>query len=51
MTRPESYYYRGLAEFQLKKTQEAKASFQKVVELAPESAEGRDAKQMLEGIK
>ena len=51
MTRPESYYYRGLAEFQLKKTAEAKASFRKVVELAPESPEGRDAKQMLEGLK
>jgi tetratricopeptide (TPR) repeat protein len=51
MTRPESYYYRGLAEFQLKKLKEAKASFQKVVELAPESPEGRDAKQMVAGIK
>lgn len=51
MTRPESYYYRGLAEFQLKKTKEAKASFEKVVELAPDSPEGRDAKQMIAGIK
>jgi tetratricopeptide (TPR) repeat protein len=51
MTRPESYYYRGLAEVQLKKMKEAKASFQKVVELAPDSAEGRDAKQMLADLK
>jgi tetratricopeptide (TPR) repeat protein len=51
MTRAESYYYRGLAEFQLKKLKEAKASFQKVIELAPESPEARDAKQMLEGLE
>ncbi len=51
MTRPESYYYRGLAEVQLKKMKEAKASFQKVVELAPDSTEGRDAKQMLADLK
>jgi tetratricopeptide (TPR) repeat protein len=51
MTRAESYYYRGLAEVQLKKVKEAKASFQKVVELAPESPEGRDAKQMLADLK
>jgi FOG: TPR repeat len=51
MTRAESYYYRGLAEVQLKKMKEAKTSFQKVVELAPESTEGRDAKQMLADLK
>jgi tetratricopeptide (TPR) repeat protein len=51
MTRPESYYYRGLAAVQLKKMKEAKADFEKVVELAPESAEGRDAKQMLADLK
>ena len=51
MTRAESYYYRGLAQFQLKKFKEAKADFQKVVELAPESPEARDSKQMIAGIK
>lgn len=51
MTRAESYYYRGLASIQLKKVKEAKADFQKVVELAPESPEGRDAKQMLADLK
>lgn len=51
MTRPESYYYRGLAAIQLKKMTEAKADFQKVVELAPDSPEGRDAKQMLADLK
>lgn len=51
MTRAESYYYRGLAAIQLKKMKEAKADFQKVVELAPDSPEGRDAKQMLADLK
>jgi tetratricopeptide (TPR) repeat protein len=51
MTRADSYYYRGLAEIQLKKMKEAKVSFQKVVELAPESPEGRDATQMLKDLK
>ncbi|HYC92438.1 MAG TPA: tetratricopeptide repeat protein [Thermoanaerobaculia bacterium] len=51
MTRPESYYYRGLAAIQLKKMAEARADFQKVVELAPDSPEGRDAKQMLADLK
>jgi tetratricopeptide (TPR) repeat protein len=51
MTRPESFYYRGLAYLQLKKMKEAKADFQKVIELAPESTEGRDAKQLIDSIK
>lgn len=51
MTRAESYYYRGLAAIQLKQMKEAKADFQKVVELAPDSPEGRDAKQMLADLK
>ncbi len=50
-SRAESYYYRGLANLQLKKNAEAKADLQKVVELAPESSEGRDAKQLLPGLK
>ena len=51
LTRPESFYYRGLANLQLKKMMEAKADFQKVLELAPESTEGRDAKQLIDSIK
>lgn len=51
MTRAESYYYRGLAEVQLKKMKEAKASFEKVVALAPDSPEGRDATTMLKDLK
>lgn len=49
--RAESYYYRGLANLQLKKSGEAKADFQKVIELAPDSPEARDAKQLIEGLK
>lgn len=51
MTQPASFYYRGLANLQLKKMKEAKADFQKVLSLAPDSTEGRDAKEMLESIK
>lgn len=49
--RADGYYYRGLAYVQLKKNAEAKADFQKVVEIAPDSAEARDAKQLLASIK
>jgi tetratricopeptide (TPR) repeat protein len=49
--RADGYYYRGLAQLQLKKNAEAKADFQKVLELAPESAEARDAKQLLASLK
>lgn len=49
--RPEGYYYRGLANVQLKKVAEAKADFEKVVALAPESPEANDARQMLAGMK
>lgn len=51
MTRPESFYYRGLANLQLKKNKEAKADFEKVLSLAPDSTEGRDAKQLLDSLK
>jgi Tfp pilus assembly protein PilF len=50
-TRPESFYYRGLANVQLKNTQEAKADFEKVLQLAPDSPEGRDAKQLIDSLK
>lgn len=51
MTRAESFYYRGLAYIQQKMTKEARADFEKVLELAPDSPEGRDAKQLLESMK
>jgi predicted negative regulator of RcsB-dependent stress response len=47
----ESYYYRGLAEMQLNKYAAAKADFQQVVALSPDSSEARDAKQMLASLK
>jgi len=47
----ESHYYRGLAWVQLKKMKEAKADLEQVLALAPDSAEARDAKQLLAGIK
>jgi Tfp pilus assembly protein PilF len=49
--RAESYYYRGLAHLQLKHNAEAKADFQKVLELAPNGSEAKDAKQLLDGLK
>jgi len=49
--KPEGYYYRGLANLQLKHEAKAKADFQKVLELAPDSPEGRDSKQMLASLK
>lgn len=48
--RAESYYYRGLAEVQLKKNAEARADFQQVLTLAPDSPEARDSKQMLDSL-
>ena len=51
MTRAEGYYYRGLAYAQTKNVARAKADFEKVLSIAPESPEGRDAKQMLAALK
>lgn len=51
MTQAASFYYRGLANLQLKKMKDAKADFQKAVSLAPDSSEGRDAAQMLASMK
>jgi Flp pilus assembly protein TadD len=48
--RAESYYYRGLAEVQLKKNAEARADFEQVLALAPDSPEARDSKQMLDSL-
>lgn len=49
--RADTYYYRGLAEVQLKKMKEAKADFEQVVALAPDSSEAKDAKALLAQIK
>jgi tetratricopeptide (TPR) repeat protein len=49
--RADGYYYRGLAELQLKKFKEAKGDLQQVVALAPESSEASDAKQLLASLK
>lgn len=46
-----AYYYRGIASLQLKKMKEAKADLQKVVEIAPDSSEAKDAKDLLSQIK
>ena len=47
-----AYYYRGLANIQLKKMKEAKADLEKVVALSPaDSAEAQDAKDLLAQIK
>jgi len=46
----EGYYYRGLAEAQLKKTADARADFQQVIGLSPTSTEANDAKQMLAAL-
>lgn len=49
--RGEGYYYRGLAEVQLNKYAAAKADFQQVLALSPDSPEASDAKQMLASLK
>jgi len=49
--RAELFYYRGLANVQLKNNKDAKADFEKVLALAPESSEGRDAKQLIDSLK
>jgi hypothetical protein len=48
---PAAYYYRGIAELQQKKMKEAKADFQKVVSIAPDSSEAKDAKDLLAQLK
>ncbi len=47
----ESYYYRGLASIQAKKNAEAKADFQKYLELAPNGPEAKEVKEMLQALK
>lgn len=46
-----AYYYRGIAALQLKKMKEAKADLQKVIELAPDSSDAKDAKELLAQMK
>ena len=45
------YYYRGLARVQQGKGKDAKADLQKVIELAPNSDEAKEVKEILKGIK
>lgn len=49
--RHEGYYYRALAMLQQGKAKEAKPDLQKVVEIAPDSSEAKDAKEYLKSIK
>lgn len=49
--RGESYYYRALANVQLEQIKDAKADFEKVVQLAPESTEAGEAREMLKQFK
>jgi Flp pilus assembly protein TadD len=46
----DGYYYRGLANAQLKKTKEARSDFEQVLALAPDSPEAKDAKAMLAAL-
>lgn len=49
--RAEGYYYRGLAKVQMNKQADAKADFEKVIALAPDSPEAKEAQQLLAGMK
>lgn len=46
----DGYYYRGLAQAQLKKVAGARADFQQVLVLAPGTDSAKDAKAMLDGL-
>jgi Flp pilus assembly protein TadD len=46
----DSYYYRGLAYAQLKKNADARADFEQVLALTPDSPEAKDAKAMLAAL-
>ncbi len=48
---PETYYYRALAELQLKKNDAAKADLKKVIALAPDGEEAKDAKELLDQMQ
>ena len=45
------YFYRGLASIQMGKAKQGKPDLEKVLELAPESAEAKDAREYLKAIK
>ncbi|HEY4642214.1 MAG TPA: tetratricopeptide repeat protein [Thermoanaerobaculia bacterium] len=47
----DGYYYRGLATIQAGKAKEAKADLEKVIELAPDSDQAKEAKEYLKSIK
>jgi Tfp pilus assembly protein PilF len=47
----DAYYYRGLARLQQNHKQEAKADFQKYLELAPNGSESKDVKEILNSIR
>lgn len=50
-TKADVFYYRGLAHAQMKNVAKAKADFERVIALAPDSPEARDSKQMLASLK
>jgi Tfp pilus assembly protein PilF len=45
------YYYRGLAAMQAKKNAEAKADFQKFLQLKPDAPEAKEVREMLQALK
>lgn len=47
----DGYYYRGLASLQMGKAKEAKPDLEKVIELAPDSDQAKEAKEYLKSIK
>jgi Flp pilus assembly protein TadD len=49
--RAETYYYRGLAAVQQGDRAAARADFEKTIELAPESPEAAEAKEMLKALR
>ncbi|MDQ6800291.1 MAG: tetratricopeptide repeat protein, partial [Acidobacteriota bacterium] len=49
--RYEGYYYRGLAAIQMGKAKQAKPDLEKVIALAPDSSEAKDAREYLKSIK
>lgn len=50
-SRAEPYYFRGLAAIQAGKAKEAKGDLQKAIDLAPESTEAKEARELLKQIK
>lgn len=49
--RAESYYFRGLAAVQSNQMKSARADFAKVIALAPDSSEAKEAKELLKSIE